>query len=213
MKSLVHQAAENDNISKLYMLNEDGTFYGAVDLKDLIIARKDTELEDLIVTSYPYVYATQSVESCIEELKDYSEDSIPVLDENGALVGVLTSDILADLTREDFEEDYARLAGLSGEEHVEEGISASVKARLPWLCVLFFLGFLVSGVVGFLATTAISPLVSYIENNGNMLFGLHLYPTQVTSLIAALLTVACIVYVSAFMTKGSNSRQRDAKSA
>jgi MFS family permease len=71
----------------------------------------------------------------------------------------------------------------------------------------------ISGVVGFLATTAISPLVSYIENNGNMLFGLHLYPTQVTSLIAALLTVACIVYVSAFMTKGSNSRQRDTKSA
>ncbi|MBQ7906353.1 MAG: MFS transporter [Clostridia bacterium] len=59
----------------------------------------------------------------------------------------------------------------------------------------------VAGLAGFLTTIAISPLVSFIESNGNMLFGIHLYPTQLTSLIAAFFTIVCIVYVSIFMAK------------
>lgn len=148
MKSLVHQAAENDNISKLYTLNEDGTFYGAVDLKDLIVARKDTELEDLIVTSYPYVYATQTVESCIEELKDYSEDSIPVLDDDQRLLGVITSQDIVEVVDEELGEDYARLAGLTAEEDLREPLLHSMGKRIPWLIVLLFLGLGVSAVVG-----------------------------------------------------------------
>ena len=148
MKSLVHQAAENDNISTLYTLNEDGTFYGAIDLKDLIIARKDIELEDLIVTSYPYVYATQSVESCIEQLKDYSEDSIPVLDDDQRLLGVITAHDIVEVVDEEMSEDYARLAGLTAEEDLREPLLHSMGKRIPWLIVLLFLGLGVSAVVG-----------------------------------------------------------------
>ena len=148
MKSLVHQAAENDNISTLYVLNEDGTFCGAIDLKDLIIARKDTELEDLIITSYPFVYATQTVDSCIEELKDYSEDSIPVLDDDRRLLGVITAQDIVEVVDEEMGEDYARLAGLTAEEDLREPILHSVGKRIPWLVILLFLGLGVSAVVG-----------------------------------------------------------------
>lgn len=148
MKSLVHQAAENDNISTLYVLNEDGTFCGAVDLKDLIIARSDVVLEDLIVTSYPFVYATQSVDSCIEELKDYSEDSIPVLDGDNRLLGVITAQDIVEVVDEEMGEDYARLAGLTAEEDLNEPLLHSMGKRLPWLIVLLFLGLGVSAVVG-----------------------------------------------------------------
>ena len=148
MKSLVHHAAENDNISKLYTLNEDGTFYGAIDLKDLIVARKETELEELIVTSYPYVYATQTVDSCIEELKDYSEDSIPVLDEDRRLLGVITAQNIVEVVDEEMGEDYARLAGLTAEEDLSEPLLHSMGKRIPWLIVLLFLGLGVSAVVG-----------------------------------------------------------------
>ena len=148
MKSLVHQAAENDNISKLYTLNEDGTFFGAIDLKDLIVARKDTKLEELIVTSYPYVYATQTVDSCIEELKDYSEDSIPVLDDDKRLLGVITAQDIVEVVDEEMGEDYARLAGLTAEEDLREPLLHSMGKRIPWLIVLLFLGLGVSAVVG-----------------------------------------------------------------
>ena len=55
MQELVKQAADNDNISTIFVVDENDLFYGAIDLKELIIARKDTRLEDLIVTSFPYV--------------------------------------------------------------------------------------------------------------------------------------------------------------
>lgn len=63
MKSLIDQAAENDNISTLYVVNNDDTFYGAIDLKDLIVARDYIDLEDLVSTSYPYVYAEEKQKS------------------------------------------------------------------------------------------------------------------------------------------------------
>ena len=43
--------------------------YGAVDLKDIIIARKDTKLEDITETAYPFVYADERIEDCLERLK------------------------------------------------------------------------------------------------------------------------------------------------
>ena len=67
MTELVRQAAENDNISTIFVVDESGDFYGAIDLKELIIARQGTNLEDLIVTSFPYVYGHESIDECIEK--------------------------------------------------------------------------------------------------------------------------------------------------
>ncbi len=148
MRSLIRQAADNDNISTLYALNEDGTFYGAIALKDLIVAREDAHLDDLIVTSYPAVYAHESIAACIEELKDYSEDSIPVLGEDNRLLGVITAQDIVEVVDEELGEDYAKLAGLTEEEDLQEPLLMSMRKRIPWLLVLLILGMGVSGVVG-----------------------------------------------------------------
>ena len=148
MSSLVEQAAKNDNISTLFMVTEDNTFYGAMDLKDLIIARRESPLEDLIATSYPYVYGNELIDDCIERLKDYSEDSIPVLDNDNKLLGVITSQSMVDLVDDEMGEDYAKFAGLTAEEDLKEPLRESIKKRLPWLLVLLGLGMVVSSVVG-----------------------------------------------------------------
>lgn len=148
MSSLVDQAAKNDNISTLFMVTEDNTFYGAMDLKDLIIARRESPLEDLIATSYPYVYGNELIDDCIERLKDYSEDSIPVLDNDNKLLGVITSQSMVDLVDDEMGEDYAKFAGLTAEEDLKEPLKESIKKRLPWLLVLLGLGMIVSSVVG-----------------------------------------------------------------
>ncbi|MBQ1311924.1 MAG: magnesium transporter [Blautia sp.] len=148
MNSLIEQASENDNISTLFVVDEYGSFYGAIDLKELIIARQTTELEDLIMTSYPYVYGSESIDECIEKLKDYSEDYIPVLDNNNHLLGVITSQSIIEVVDDEMGEDYARLAGLTAEEDLKEPLLQSMRKRLPWLCVLLVLGMGVSSVVG-----------------------------------------------------------------
>lgn len=148
MSSLIAQAADNDNISTLFVVNDEDEFYGAIDLKELIIARHGTDLEDLIVTSFPYVYGSESVDECIEKLKDYSEDSIPVLDNSNRLIGVITAQSIIEVVDEEMGEDYARLAGLTSEEDLQETLRESMKKRLPWLMVLLALGMAVSSVVG-----------------------------------------------------------------
>ena len=154
MRELVEQAADNDNISTIYVADDDGIFAGAIDLKSLIIAREGTELESIIMTSYPYVYANELIEDCIERIKDYSEDSIPVLDQENRLKGVLTAQDVAELIDDEMGEDYARLAGLTAEEDLQEPLSMSIAKRLPWLLVLLGLGLVVSSVVGLFEAVA-----------------------------------------------------------
>ena len=148
MKSLVEQAEEHDNISVLYVLDPQGVFYGAINLKDLIIARRDTELSDIIMTQFPYVYADERIEDCIWIIRDYSEESIPVLSSDNHILGAITSQEIAEVVGDEMGEDYAKLAGLSAEEDLNEPLQQSVKKRLPWLILLLGLGMVVSTVVG-----------------------------------------------------------------
>ena len=148
MNELVRQAEDNDNISTLFVEDENGIFYGAIDLKDLITARSGTALDDIIATSFPYVYATEQTEDCIEKLKDYSETLVPVLDDSNRLLGVITSQNIIEAADEEMGEDYAMLAGLTAEEDLNETLPESMKKRLPWLLILLGLGIVVSTVVG-----------------------------------------------------------------
>lgn len=148
MNALIEQASRNDNISTLFVVDEAGSFYGAIDLKELIIARQNTMLDSLIMTSYPYVYGHETIDDCIEKLKDYSENSIPVLDNNNNFLGVITSQNIIQVVDDEMGEDYAKLAGLTAEEDLQEPLKESMKKRLPWLFVLLGLGMAVSSVVG-----------------------------------------------------------------
>ena len=68
MRELIVQAGENDNISTLYVVDENNKFSGAIDLKDLIIARENDDLDDLISYSYPYLLDCEKISDCIEKI-------------------------------------------------------------------------------------------------------------------------------------------------
>ena len=148
MRHLISQAEDNDNIDTIYVEDENGRYFGAIELKDLITAREYMKLEDIISTSYPYVYADEKSSDCMEELIDYSEDSIPVLDRNHKIIGAITYEDIAEAIDDEMGDDYAKLAGLTSEEDLHEPLLQSLKKRLPWL-VLLLLGMGVSSVVIF----------------------------------------------------------------
>lgn len=72
MHELIRQAGDNDNISTIYVVDENGKFSGAIDLKDLIIARQSDTLDSIIIYSYPYFYADEKISESIEKIKDYA---------------------------------------------------------------------------------------------------------------------------------------------
>ena len=148
MTSLIDQAKDNDNVSTIYVSDLDNKFYGAIDLKDLIIARENTPLESIITNSYPTVKDHQIISEVYQDLQDYSEDSFPVLNQKDEIIGIITANDLIEVVDEEMAEDYAKLAGLSSEEDLNESTLSSIKKRIPWLALLLILGMMVSSVVG-----------------------------------------------------------------
>ena len=148
MTSLIDQAKDNDNVSTIYVSDLDNKFYGAIDLKNLIIARENTPLESIITNSYPTVKDHQIISEVYQDLQDYSEDSFPVLNQKDEIIGIITANDLIEVVDEEMAEDYAKLAGLSSEEDLNESTLSSIKKRIPWLALLLILGMLVSSVVG-----------------------------------------------------------------
>ncbi len=148
MRALISQSQENDNINTIYVEDDEKKYAGAIELRDLILARADTPLEDIISHSYPSVQADAIISDTIEMLKDYAEDSIPVLNPNDEIIGVITSQDIIEAVDDEMGEDYAKLAGLTAEEDLNESLPESIKKRIPWLLLLLGLGLVTSSVIG-----------------------------------------------------------------
>ena len=83
-----------------------------------------------------------------------------MLNDENKIIGILTAQDVIEAVDDELGEDYAKLAGLSAEEDLQESTKDSMKKRLPWLIILLFLGMLVSSVVGvFEDVVAILPIV------------------------------------------------------
>ena len=148
MRELIRQSEDNDNIDTLYVVDNDNRYCGVVDLRHLIKARESDKFNELVITSFPFVYDHEKIADSLEELKEYSENSIPVLDEAQHLLGVITATDIIETVEDEADDDYAKLGGLSAKEDLNEPLIESMKKRLPWLGCLLILGIGVSAVVG-----------------------------------------------------------------
>ena len=165
MSTVIKKAGDCDNIFTLYIIDENQKYMGVVSLKDLIISRRDDDFVNLIMTSFPFFYDDEVMSECIERIKDYGEVSLPVLNRNLELVGVVTSNDIIEVTEDEFEEDYAKFGGLTEEEEIDEPIRMSIRKRIPWLITLLFLGLVVSCVVGvFEGVIASLPVIVFFQS-------------------------------------------------
>ena len=90
----------------------------------------------------------EKTDDCVDRIKEYAEDSLPVLTQEGKIAGIITSSDVVEMVDDAMGDDYEKLGGLTAEEDLNETTVVSMKKRLPWLVALLFLGMLVSSVVG-----------------------------------------------------------------
>ncbi len=147
MRKLISQAQENDNITTIFVEDEEKKFYGAIDLKDLICAHKDDILQDFITENYPYYYAKSFIDDYINEIKEYAEHIIPVLSDDNHIIGVITANDIVEVVDEELSDDYHKFAGVTSSNDLEEGVFKSMKKRIPWLILLLILGICVSLII------------------------------------------------------------------
>lgn len=152
MRAVINQAGENDNISTIFVTDKQSKYCGGIRLRDLVIARSQTPLDDIIITSFPFIYANALVSDMLADIKDYAEPTLPVLSADNRLIGALTSADVVEVIDEELTEDYAQLAGLS-EEALEDALERKnifkgALKRLPWLIILLVLDLFIGAYVG-----------------------------------------------------------------
>lgn len=145
MKILVNESNEQEIIDTIFVINEKSELVGLIDLKKLIIARKDTPLKNIIETKFKSCEDTSSISQASTILKEYSLLVLPVL-HNKVLKGIITIDDVIDFVDEDKNDDYDKLAGLAGDNDTK--VSSVFKSRIPWILILMVLSFIVSTVLG-----------------------------------------------------------------
>ena len=143
MKLIVQMAPEAETINTSFVTDEAGKLLGTVDLKKLIIARAPKTVDEIMKKNFMAVDVNEEIEVVVKKITDYDIYDMPVL-ENGILKGIITMDDALAAISEESEEDYAKLAGLTETEKIEEDIRQSIRKRLPILALLLVLDIFVA---------------------------------------------------------------------
>ena len=157
----------------LYVLDEKNILKGIISLRELVISTFDTKVGEIMhenVKSVPLEMDQEEVATLFEK---YGFQAMPVTNENGEMLGLITVDDIIEVVREEATEDILRLGGVNEGEVIDGSTFASVKSRLPWLYVNLFTAILAGATVGVFSDTidkvvilaAFNPIIAGMGGN------------------------------------------------
>jgi magnesium transporter len=143
----IRRYPRKDSFFYVYTVNAEGHLVGVLSLRSLILASPDAKLESIMVRNVVRSAVDASQEEVAQLVAKYDLLSIPVVDMQNRLVGVVTVDDVLDVIQEEAEEDLLHLAGVAISERVSTPALTSVRARIPWLLVNLVTAFVAASVV------------------------------------------------------------------
>jgi magnesium transporter len=149
----IRQYPRKDSFFYVYCIDEGGQLVGVLSLRSLILAEPAARLKDIMVQSVVRTQIDSKPEEVARIVRKYDLLSVPVVDLQNRLVGVVTVDDVIDVIQEQAEEDLMHLAGVAAEERVTTPAAQSFRARLPWLAINLATAFLASWVVSWFQGT------------------------------------------------------------
>jgi magnesium transporter len=146
---------EIENLNYVYVVDDDDKLIGVVALHALLFCEVETQILDVANTSFPKALADQDQEKVARIFEKYDVLALPVVDEDGVLVGRITADDIIDVVQEEATEDMYRLAALSDQDDLSEPVGITAWRRGVWLAVNLCTAILASIVISqFEATIA-----------------------------------------------------------
>jgi len=131
----------------LFVVDRDNILRGVLSLRRLLTADPSAALASIMDADVISVQAGTDQEEAARLMSRYSLLALPVVDEAGRLLGMITHDDLIDVIEEEATEDIYRLAGVLEEERAFGPVRASVRRRLPWLYINMLTAFLAAWVI------------------------------------------------------------------
>lgn len=139
------QAEKVTRVHSIYVVDDLDKLKGRLSLKDLLITSTKTAISEVYIPNVDFVNVHDNLDEVSNKMRKYDLEAIPVIDNNGVLLGRITIDDIVDVIKEEADKDYQLAAGLTQDVEADDSILQLTKARLPWL----FLG-LLGGVGAFL---------------------------------------------------------------
>ena len=148
MEEMRAQAENVTRVHSIYVVDNKGKLKGRLSLKDLITAPSNLNIADVYIANVDYVDVHTTGEEVARIMQKYDLEAIPVVDEIGRLVGRITVDDILDFIRDEADKDYQMAAGISEDVDADDSIWQLTRARLPWLVLALFGGFIAVTIAG-----------------------------------------------------------------
>lgn len=166
---------DSETISILYVTDEDGKLIDDIRLKDFLFAPLNYKVSDLADNKYIALLVNESDEDAIKVFLHYDRTALPVTDDKGFLMGIVTIDDILELVNQVDTEDIQRMGGTEALEkpYMEIAFLELMKKRASWLIVLFLGEMLTATAMGYfeeemakaIVLTLFIPLI--ISSGGN----------------------------------------------
>ncbi|SFH50314.1 magnesium transporter [Pedobacter insulae] len=144
---IIRQSEEIEEFYTVFVVDEENTFKGIVSLKDIIKAKGNVKITEMVKSDVVYVKPETDQEEVAKLISQYNLTSIPVVDATMKLLGRVTFDDVIDVLEDENTEDILKISGVSEDEELSGNWVEAVKSRLPWLIINLGTAFLASAVV------------------------------------------------------------------
>jgi magnesium transporter len=148
VREMRKQAEEVDSVFTIYVVDNQNHLKGIVSLKKMLLNTERALIKDFYKEDVLYLTADMSAEDAANFAEKYDLVVIPVVDDEGKLIGRVTIDDLMDVVREEASKDYQMLSGISKNIESGDNILVAARARLPWLIVAMIGGIVGAMVIG-----------------------------------------------------------------
>ncbi|MFY9179289.1 MAG: magnesium transporter [Venatoribacter sp.] len=147
MKIIRREAPDAETIYHAYVVDLNRHLLGVVSLRELILADPDTQIKDLMVTEVVSAKVSDDQEDVAKIIARYDLLALPITDEDGTLLGIVTYDDAMDVVNEEMEDDFHKAAGMGTVtgSFKDATIGLLYRKRVFWLVFLVF-GNLLSGL-------------------------------------------------------------------
>ncbi len=130
---------DSETLNVIYVTDERGRLIDDVRIREFLLRSLDTRVEDIHDSSFVALHATDPAAEALALFKKYDRNTMPVVDSEGKLLGIVTVDDMLDVQEEQMTEDIQKLGGTEAleEPYIDAPLLELVKKRAIWLVILF----------------------------------------------------------------------------
>ena len=142
-------AVDTETIYTCYVTDEKRHLEGVLTVKDLLLSPYDTKIEELMDTHVIKAVTTEDRETVVDSFNKYDLLSLPVVDKENRLVGIVTVDDAVDVMEQEATEDFEIMAAMHPSEkpYLKTGVFSLARNRIVWLLVLMLSSMITGGIL------------------------------------------------------------------